>query len=96
VVALGTSSIALAVIAKDEMDNAAMLRRQEPGTEKYACHEMCGSAIALYEAGNHCDEDAFLVAYEYCLLCAGPGDQDIWSYYGTTLRRAGKECGFST
>ncbi|KAF8466887.1 hypothetical protein BDZ91DRAFT_632093, partial [Kalaharituber pfeilii] len=78
----------------DDIDYAAMPRRQEPGAEKYACHETCGSAITLYKAGNHCDNDAFLFAYEYCLSCTSPDDQDIRKHYGTMLSKAGEECGY--
>ncbi|KAF2179498.1 hypothetical protein K469DRAFT_674040 [Zopfia rhizophila CBS 207.26] len=76
---------------------AALLKRQEPGTPAYNCHDNCGTAITISKASSDvCKDDAFLANYKNCIQCAGPDNVNIWRYYGGTLGAAGSECGLST
>ncbi|KAI0111264.1 hypothetical protein GGR51DRAFT_71616 [Nemania sp. FL0031] len=87
-----------AVAAVDELSLfASLLRRQEPGSDEYNCHEACGEAIIEGRASDDvCSDDEFLTNYSSCLKCAGPDNFDIWKYYGTTLSGYAEPCGLST
>ncbi|KAJ8128206.1 hypothetical protein O1611_g5432 [Lasiodiplodia mahajangana] len=87
-----------AVASIDELSLfASLLRRQEPGSAEYACHEACGEAIIEGRGSdNVCSDDEFLTNYSSCLKCAGPDNFDIWKYYGTTLSGYAEPCGLST
>ncbi|KAJ2996512.1 hypothetical protein NUW58_g950 [Xylaria curta] len=89
---------AIAATVDEQSLFANLLKRQEPGTPKYKCHEACGGAIlAARAAGDDvCKDDAFLSNYNSCLKCAGPGNFDIWNIYGRTLSGFGESCGLST
>ncbi|KAH8901314.1 hypothetical protein GQ53DRAFT_835168 [Thozetella sp. PMI_491] len=74
-----------------------LLKRQEPGTPAYYCHDNCGQAIIqARNSANVCTDSIFLTDYQNCLQCAGPDNQNIWIYYGTTLTNAATPCGLST
>ncbi|KAL2108548.1 hypothetical protein VUR80DRAFT_3711 [Thermomyces stellatus] len=67
---------------------SVLLKRQEPDTAAYNCHDNCGTDDA-------CDSEAFVSNYN-CLQCAGLDNVDIWQYYGNSLSAAGESCGFDT
>jgi hypothetical protein len=90
---------------------AALLKRQEPGTPAFACHEACGmfntslvstqlthpgTAVTLSKGGDACQNTEFTTRYNDCLKCAGPDNVNIWRYYGGTLGKAGAACGLDT
>ncbi|KAI0842196.1 hypothetical protein F5Y06DRAFT_259228 [Hypoxylon sp. FL0890] len=76
---------------------ARLLRRQDPGSPSYNCHDNCGQAIIQgRSSADVCHDDVFLTDYKACLQCAGPDNQDIWQYYGTTLTKDATPCGLST
>ncbi|KAH7383462.1 hypothetical protein BKA64DRAFT_646650 [Cadophora sp. MPI-SDFR-AT-0126] len=87
---------AAAVPSPEDEWHLTLLKRQEPGTPLYACHESCGTAITLSRGSSPCTNDAFLTDYQECLDCAGPDNFNIWRYYGGTLTTAGTSCGLST
>ncbi|KAI1382295.1 hypothetical protein F4677DRAFT_440095 [Hypoxylon crocopeplum] len=97
--ALGAIVAATAVSAStDELQFLArLLKRQEPGSPSYNCHDNCGQAIIQGRTSSDvCNDEIFLADYQACLQCAGPDNQDIWQYYGTTLTRDATPCGLST
>ncbi|KAL7629233.1 hypothetical protein AAE478_000753 [Parahypoxylon ruwenzoriense] len=97
--ALGAIVAATTVSASaDELQLfARLLKRQEPGTPAYNCHDNCGQAIIqARNAADVCNDDTFLTDYKACLQCAGPDNEDIWRYYGGTLTSAAASCGLST
>merc|ERR1711939_1046289 len=87
---------AAAVPSPEDEWHLTLLKRQEPGTPLYACHESCGTAITFSRGDSPCTDDAFLSDYQECLECAGPDNFNIWRYYGGTLTTAGTSCGLST
>ncbi|KAI0401688.1 hypothetical protein F4802DRAFT_419432 [Xylaria palmicola] len=86
------------VATTDELSMiTSLLKRQEPGTPAYSCHEACGQAILTARASDDvCSDEGFLTDYQSCLECAGPDNFDIWKYYGNTLSGFGEGCGLST
>ncbi|KAI1383312.1 uncharacterized protein F4822DRAFT_420132 [Hypoxylon trugodes] len=96
---LGAIVAATAVSAStDELQFISrLLKRQEPGSPAYNCHDNCGQAIIEgRNSADACHDDIFLTDYKVCLQCAGPDNQDIWQYYGTTLTKDASPCGLST
>ncbi|KAJ4347476.1 hypothetical protein N0V95_005397 [Ascochyta clinopodiicola] len=87
---------ATSLVAREDAYLASLLKRQEPGTPAYNCHDNCGSAITLSRTSNPCDNAAFVADYNNCLKCSGPDNYNIWRYYGNTLSTAGASCGFDT
>ncbi|KAI1748983.1 hypothetical protein F4782DRAFT_515297 [Xylaria castorea] len=76
---------------------ANLLKRQEPGSAAYRCHEACGQAIlSARDSKDACSNDDFLTNYDTCLKCSGPDNIDIWKIYGQTLSGFGESCGLST
>ncbi|KAI0898441.1 hypothetical protein F4806DRAFT_458399 [Annulohypoxylon nitens] len=76
---------------------ARLLKRQDPGTPAYNCHDNCGQAIIQgRNSADVCNDEIFLTDYKNCLQCSGPDNQDIWQYYGTTLTKDASPCGLST
>ncbi|KAK6954302.1 hypothetical protein Daesc_004269 [Daldinia eschscholtzii] len=76
---------------------ARLLKRQDPGTPSYNCHDNCGQAIIQGRSSKDvCHDDIFLADYKACLQCAGPDNEDIWKYYGNTLTKNASPCGLST
>ncbi|KAI2629631.1 hypothetical protein GGR54DRAFT_649991 [Hypoxylon sp. NC1633] len=76
---------------------ARLLKRQEPGSASYNCHDNCGQAIIQGRSSSDaCNDNIFLTDYKACLQCAGPDNQDIWQYYGGTLTTDASKCGLST
>ncbi|KAF1950747.1 hypothetical protein CC80DRAFT_598005 [Byssothecium circinans] len=74
-----------------------LLKRQEPGSPAYNCHNNCGTAITISKSdANVCSNEAFKSGYANCLQCAGPDNFNIWRIYGRTLTPVGSKCGLST
>ncbi|KAF2854695.1 hypothetical protein T440DRAFT_357999, partial [Plenodomus tracheiphilus IPT5] len=76
-----------------------LLKRQEPGTPAYNCHDNCGAAITQSKpptTTNPCTSPPFLTNYANCLQCSGPDNFNIWRYYGRTLSVVGETCGLET
>ncbi|KAI0465658.1 hypothetical protein F4859DRAFT_500116 [Xylaria cf. heliscus] len=97
--ALGATIAAQGAIATTDQLSlfATLLRRQEPGSPAYICHEDCGQAILAARASKDvCSDDDFLTNYDACLKCSGPDNIDIWKIYGGTLSGFGESCGLST
>ncbi|KAI4868597.1 hypothetical protein F4820DRAFT_409854 [Hypoxylon rubiginosum] len=97
--ALGAIVAATAVSASaDELQLfARLLKRQEPGTPAYNCHDNCGQAIIQgRSSADVCNDEIFLSDYQACLQCSGPDNEDIWKYYGGTLSTSAASCGLST
>ncbi|KAH7330519.1 hypothetical protein BKA65DRAFT_59785 [Rhexocercosporidium sp. MPI-PUGE-AT-0058] len=94
-VAIVSVAYAAAVPAPEDEWHHALLKRQEPGTPLFACHEACGTAITLSRGASPCTDVSFLTDYADCLVCSGPDDFNIWRYYGGTLTTAGTKCGLS-
>ncbi|KAI0551718.1 hypothetical protein F4679DRAFT_582178 [Xylaria curta] len=81
----------------DESTFSNLLKRQEPGSPAYSCHQACGEAILAARASKDvCSDDDFLANYDTCLKCSGPDNIDIWKIYGQTLSGFGESCGLST
>ncbi|KAJ8108043.1 hypothetical protein OPT61_g8448 [Boeremia exigua] len=96
VASLIAAASATSLVAREDAYFASLLKRQEPGTPAFACHESCGTAITLSRGSDPCNDDTFVSDYNECLKCAGPGNVNIWRYYGATLSTAGAKCGFPT
>ncbi|KAI1083135.1 hypothetical protein F5B20DRAFT_528709 [Whalleya microplaca] len=74
-----------------------LLKRQEPGSPAYNCHDNCGQAIIqARNSKDVCTDETFLTDYKNCLQCSGPDNEDIWQYYGNTLTKSAQPCGLST
>lgn len=65
--------------AADELQLfSRLLKRQEPGSPAYNCHDNCGQAIIQgRNSADVCHDDIFLTDYKMCLQCAGPDNQNI-------------------
>ncbi|KAI5862078.1 hypothetical protein GGS23DRAFT_103769 [Durotheca rogersii] len=97
--ALGAVVAASAVSAStDELQFfSRLLKRQDPGTPAYNCHDNCGQAIIqARNSADVCNDNIFLTNYGNCLQCSGPDNVNIWRFYGTSLSRAAEPCGLST
>ncbi|CAG8959210.1 hypothetical protein HYFRA_00012568 [Hymenoscyphus fraxineus] len=79
--------------AVDDEWHSQLLKRQEPGTNSYKCHDTCGQAIIGSRSTGYCTNPTFKTNYENCLACAGPDNVNIWNMYGNTLTRAATTCG---
>lgn len=90
-----TAATATAVSSEDSLF-ASLLKRQEPGTPAYNCHDNCGAAITQSKQPSPCTSSAFRANYANCLQCSGPDNYNIWRYYGRTLAAAGKTCDLET
>ncbi|KAH6670489.1 hypothetical protein B0J14DRAFT_485723 [Halenospora varia] len=88
---IGLQLVSASAVAEDWP--VALLKRQEPGTNAYNCHDNCGQAIIGSRSTGYCTNPAFLSNYANCLVCAGPDNVNIWTMYGTTLTRAATSCG---
>ncbi|KAH8674555.1 hypothetical protein BGZ60DRAFT_274416 [Tricladium varicosporioides] len=88
---IGLQLVSASAVAEDWP--VALLKRQEPGTNAYNCHDNCGQAIIGFRSTGYCTNPAFLSNYANCLICSGPDNVNIWIMYGTTLTRAATSCG---
>ncbi|KAI0176395.1 hypothetical protein GGR52DRAFT_540778 [Hypoxylon sp. FL1284] len=92
---LGAVIGATAVSATNDLQLfSRLLKEQKPGTPAYNCHDNCGqAAIRKGNCADVCHDDTFLSDYKACLQCSGPDNQDIWKYYGETLKTDASPCG---
>ncbi|TLS22810.1 uncharacterized protein PpBr36_06516, partial [Pyricularia pennisetigena] len=85
--------------SEDVLEQASrLLKRQEPGTPAYNCHNTCGQALrqGRFSGDGRCSNDIFLTNYKNCLQCSGPDNHNIWIYYGNSLGNYGRACSLST
>ncbi|TLD17850.1 uncharacterized protein PgNI_00671 [Pyricularia grisea] len=75
-----------------------LLKRQEPGTPAYNCHNTCGQALrqGRFSGDACCSNDVFLTNYKNCLQCSGPDNHNIWTFYGNSVGNFGRACSLST
>ncbi|RBA11127.1 hypothetical protein FPRO05_04300 [Fusarium proliferatum] len=80
---LASASLAVAIDPRFEFpDTVPLVKRQQPGTPQYACHEDCGLLITLArDDSDYCDSDEWNERYGRCMSCANT--YDIWKYYGS-------------
>ncbi|KAI8267300.1 hypothetical protein K4K58_008198 [Colletotrichum sp. SAR11_239] len=71
----------------------AIMRRQDPGTPAYACHENCGLLITLGRTDGFCDNAEWNTRYDACMACAN--NFGIWIYYRNGVTTAAEKCGLS-
>ncbi|KAF1965004.1 hypothetical protein BU23DRAFT_36984 [Bimuria novae-zelandiae CBS 107.79] len=89
----GSVALTMASLTVGDTFFTTLLKRQEPGTPAFNCHDNCGTAISVSKAGgDYCTDEVFQHDYENCLVCAGPEGFDIWKYYGASLAKAAEGC----
>ncbi|KAH7132272.1 hypothetical protein B0J11DRAFT_221983 [Dendryphion nanum] len=88
--------VSASALANEDAYFSALLKRQEPGTPAFNCHDNCGLAISLSRESSPCSNSRFLGSYANCIQCSGPDNYNIWRYYGFTLTPAGTSCGLET
>nr|CDP25683.1 Putative protein of unknown function [Podospora anserina S mat+] len=91
--AFTATAVQAAVSPQDNVDVAALLARQAPGTPQFECHSDCGSALGGSRSGRHCDNSTWVELFEDCLECAN--QFNIWRHYGNGLTAAAEACGLS-
>ncbi|WZH39172.1 hypothetical protein QYS62_000080 [Fusarium acuminatum] len=74
-------------------DTVPLVKRQQPGTPQYACHEDCGLLITLAREKGFCDSDEWNERYDRCMACANT--YGIWKYYGEGVKKAAEQCDLS-
>ncbi|KAG5660873.1 hypothetical protein KAF25_002516 [Fusarium avenaceum] len=74
-------------------DTVPLVKRQQPGTPQYACHEDCGLLITLARETGFCDTDEWNERYGRCMECANT--YGIWKYYGEGVEKAAEQCDLS-
>ncbi|CAJ0552596.1 Ff.00g006740.m01.CDS01 [Fusarium sp. VM40] len=74
-------------------DTVPLVKRQQPGTPQYACHEDCGLLITLARETGFCDSDEWNERYGRCMECANT--YGIWKYYGEGVEKAAEQCDLS-
>ncbi|KAK4198861.1 hypothetical protein QBC40DRAFT_282921 [Triangularia verruculosa] len=91
--AFAATAVQSAATYQDDVDVAALLARQAPGTPKFECHSDCGSALGGSRSGRHCDNSTWIELFKDCLECAN--EFNIWQHYGNGLTAAAEACGLS-
>ncbi|KAI6588873.1 hypothetical protein MCOR12_008981 [Pyricularia oryzae] len=98
--ALAIASVSAFVLEPEDLLEQAsrLLKRQEPGTPAYNCHNTCGQALrqGRFSGDARCSNDVFLTNYKNCLQCSGPDNHNIWTFYGNSVGSFGRACGLST
>ncbi|KAK4176256.1 hypothetical protein QBC36DRAFT_301281 [Triangularia setosa] len=89
--AFAATAVQATITPQDNVDVAALLARQAPGTPQFECHSDCGSALGGSRSGRHCDNSTWLELFEDCLGCAN--QFNIWRHYGNGLTAAAEACG---
>ncbi|KAF3005845.1 hypothetical protein E8E13_008759 [Curvularia kusanoi] len=84
------------LITRQDALLTSLLKRQEPSTPAYNCHDNCGSAIKLSRVADPCNNAVFIADYNNCIKCSGPDNYNIWRYYGGSLSSTGAKCGLDT
>ncbi|KAM0552695.1 hypothetical protein ACHAPJ_007792 [Fusarium lateritium] len=91
---LASATLSVALDPRFEFpDTVPLMKRQQPGTPQYACHEDCGLLITLGREEGFCDNDEWNERYGRCMTCANT--YNIWQYYGNGVTSAAKKCGLS-
>ncbi|KAF5720076.1 hypothetical protein FMUND_4360 [Fusarium mundagurra] len=92
---LASASLAVAIDPRFEFpDTVPLVKRQQPGTPQYACHEDCGLLITLArDDEDFCDSDEWNERYGRCMSCANT--YGIWKYYGSGVARVAQQCGLT-
>ncbi|CBX90359.1 predicted protein [Plenodomus lingam JN3] len=88
---LGIGAATSTAAFSDDSLFASLLKRQEPGSAAYNCHDNC--ALSQSKLPSPCTSSPFLANYANCLQCSGPDNHNIWRYYGRSLAGAGERCG---
>ncbi|KAM0210293.1 hypothetical protein ACHAQD_010809 [Fusarium lateritium] len=74
-------------------DTVPLVKRQQPGTPQYECHEDCGLLITLARETGFCESDEWNERYGRCMACANT--YGIWKYYGEGVEKAAEQCDLS-
>ncbi|KAJ4014175.1 hypothetical protein NW752_005894 [Fusarium irregulare] len=92
---LASATLSLAIDPRFEFpDTVPLVKRQQPGTPQYACHEDCGLLITIArEEKDFCESDEWTSHYDKCMECANT--YGIWKYYGEGISRVAKQCDLS-
>ncbi|KAI1064852.1 hypothetical protein LB507_001209 [Fusarium sp. FIESC RH6] len=92
---LASATLSVAIDPRFEFpDTVPLVKRQQPGTPQYACHEDCGLLITIArEEKDFCESDEWTGHYDKCMECANT--YGIWKYYGEGISRAAKQCDLS-
>ncbi|KAF4949141.1 hypothetical protein FSARC_13579 [Fusarium sarcochroum] len=91
---LASATLSVALDPRFEFpDTVPLMKRQQPGTPQYACHEDCGLLITLGREDGYCDNDEWNERYGRCMTCANT--YNIWQYYRNGVTSAAKECDLS-
>ncbi|CAF3604844.1 unnamed protein product [Fusarium graminearum] len=92
---LASATLAVAVDPRFEYpDTVPLVKRQQPGTPQYACHEDCGLLITLArENKDFCDSQEWNDHYDKCMECAE--NYGIWKYYGSGVSKVAGQCDLS-
>ncbi|EKJ68377.1 hypothetical protein FPSE_11385 [Fusarium pseudograminearum CS3096] len=92
---LSSATLAVAVDPRFEYpDTVPLVKRQQPGTPQYACHEDCGLLITLArENKDFCDSQEWNEHYDKCIECAET--YGIWKYYGSGVSKVAGQCDLS-
>ncbi|QPC76263.1 hypothetical protein HYE68_007015 [Fusarium pseudograminearum] len=92
---LASATLAVAVDPRFEYpDTVPLVKRQQPGTPQYACHEDCGLLITLArENKDFCDSQEWNEHYDKCMECAET--YGIWKYYGSGVSKVAGQCDLS-
>ncbi|KAM0351707.1 hypothetical protein ACHAPU_002717 [Fusarium lateritium] len=91
---LASATLSVAIESRFEFpDTVPLMKRQQPGTPQYACHEDCGLLITLAREKEFCDSDEWNERYGRCMECANT--YGIWKYYGEGVSKAAEQCKLS-
>ncbi|KAL6920612.1 hypothetical protein ACHAPO_007064 [Fusarium lateritium] len=92
---LASATLSVAVDPRFEYpDTVPLVKRQQPGTPQYACHEDCGLLITLArEDKDFCDSQEWNEHYDECMECAET--YGIWKYYGSGVSKVAEQCDLS-
>ncbi|KAJ4130284.1 hypothetical protein NW768_007267 [Fusarium equiseti] len=109
---LASATFSLAIDPRFEFpDTVPLVKRQQPGTPQYACHEDCGmsvSKLSLFPNPNVTKGLLITIAREekdFCESDEWTGHYDkcmecantygIWKYYGEGISKVAKQCDLS-
>ena len=108
---LASATLSLAIDPRFEFpDTVPLVKRQQPGTPQYACHEDCGMSIFNLCLISMLIMPGLLITIareekDYCESDEWTGHYDkcmecantygIWKYYGEGISRVAKQCDLS-
>ncbi|KAF5676545.1 hypothetical protein FHETE_2041 [Fusarium heterosporum] len=91
---LASATLSVAIDPRFEFpDNVPLMKRQQPGTPQYECHEDCGLLITLAREKGFCDSEEWNEHYDRCMECANT--YGIWKYYGEGVSKVAEQCELS-